>query len=82
MNDNEVNWIEIAVKIAAARLDDRAQAEAVCRYLRGEVERLGKANALLEVKNLQLESQIKLIKAIDWDNNPCILNYPGEVTHE
>ena len=40
MGDNEVNWINIAVRTAAARLDDKEQAAAVCRYLRGEVERL------------------------------------------
>ena len=37
-------WIEIALKSAA----DAQQFEAVCRYLRGEVERLGKMMAMAD----------------------------------
>ena len=68
---SEVDWINIAIKTALARVDDREQARAVCRYLCGEVERL---EALIEkyevayqngmIREIELLGELRKIEEI------------------
>ena len=69
---SEVDWINIAVATASARVDDKEQAAAVCRYLRGEVERL--AETLAHIK------RVAPAGVVGWAERTTIRN--SEVTHE
>ena len=70
-------------------LDERArieQAEAVCRYLRGEVERLERELRLAYKRQAMSNNPFPPILAEEVqariDELRGELNYPGEVTHE
>ena len=86
MDMNDVNWIEIAVRTASARVADKEQYAAVCRYLRGEVERLERELYRAYKRQGMSNNPFPPILAEEVqrriDDFRGELNYPGEVTDE
>ena len=88
MNDTwaHIGEVRILKELIQQLAGDLLQCEAVCRYLRGEVERLERELRLAYKRQAMSNNPFPPILAEEVqariDELRGELNYPGEVTHE